>query len=169
VRVTVEDGRRFLQRNDERWDAIVIDAYFSDALPFHLTTLEFLELARSRLTPGGVIASNLIGAITGEGSKLFRAMYKTYRAVFPTVSVHPVREPGYEDDALANLIVVAGEGAAPGQAVLLQRWRQVRERSPRAADLTRAIRERHQRVIPTRDVPVLTDDYAPTDALLFLE
>jgi spermidine synthase len=169
VRVTVEDGRRFLQRNEERWDAIVIDAYFSDALPFHLTTLEFLELARSRLTPGGVIASNLIGAIKGEGSKLFRAMYKTYRAVFPTVSVHPVREPGYEDDALANLIVVAGDGAAPEQDVLLQRWRQVRERSPRAADLTRAIRERHQRVIPTRDVPVLTDDYAPTDALLFLE
>ena len=35
VRVTVEDGRRYLQQHDERWDAIVIDAYFSDSLPFH--------------------------------------------------------------------------------------------------------------------------------------
>jgi spermidine synthase len=169
LRVTVEDGRRFLQRNDERWDAIVIDAYFSDALPFHLTTIEFLELARSRLAPGGVIASNVIGAVRGEGSKLFRSMYKTYRAAFPTVSVHPVRVPGYDDNALANLIVVAGEGAAPGRDVLLERWRDIRARAPRAVDLTQAIRGRHDAVVATQDVPVLTDDYAPTDALLFLE
>lgn len=169
VRVTVEDGRRYLQRHDERWDAIVIDAYFSDSLPFHLTTLEFLELARSRLAPGGVVASNLIGAVAGEGSKLFRAMYKTYRGVFPTVVVHPVREEGDDDGALRNLIVVAGDGAAPGQDVLLERWRELRAGSPRAADLTKAIRGRHEAVVPTRDVPVLTDDYAPTDSLLFLD
>ena len=90
VRVTVEDGRRYLQQHDERWDAIVIDAYFSDSLPFHLTTIEFLELARSRLVPGGVVATNLIGSLSGDGSQLFRAMYKTYRAAFPTVAVHPV-------------------------------------------------------------------------------
>jgi spermidine synthase len=158
-----------LQQHDERWDAIVIDAYFSDSLPFHLTTLEFVELARSRLAPGGVITSNLIGAVSGEGSKLFRAMYKTYRAVFPTVVVHPVRERGDDDSALRNLIVVAGDGAAPGQDVLLQRWRERRARSPRAADLTKAIRGRYERLVPTRDVPVLTDDYAPTDSLLFLD
>ena len=42
--VEVEDGRRYLQRNDRRWDVIVLDAYYSDSLPFHLTTQEFLEL-----------------------------------------------------------------------------------------------------------------------------
>ena len=46
-----EDGRRFLTRRDDRWDVIVIDAYYSDSIPFHLTTQEFLELARSRLIP----------------------------------------------------------------------------------------------------------------------
>ena len=169
VRVTVEDGRRYLQRNDERWDAIVIDAYFSDSLPFHMTTLEFLELARSRLAPGGVIASNLIGALAGDGSKLFRAMYKTYRGVFPTVAVHPVREEGDDDRSLRNLIVIAENGASPRQDVLLQRWRAIRSQSPRAADLTEAIRGRYERRVPTRDVPVLTDDYAPTDSLLFVD
>jgi spermidine synthase len=167
LRVTAEDGRRYLQRNARRWDAIVIDAYFSDALPFHLTTAEFLELARSRLAPGGVIVSNLIGTITGEGSKLFRSMYRTYRSAFPTVAVHPVLESGA--GLLRNLIVVATEGAAPGEDALLDRWLEVRSRSPRAVDLTRPIRDRHNTLIPTRDVPVLTDDYAPTDALLFLE
>jgi spermidine synthase len=167
--VTVEDGRRFLQRTDERWDAIVIDAYFSDSIPFHLTTLEFLQLARSRLTPGGVIASNLIGSIRGDASKLFRSMYKTYRAAFPTVSVHPVRDAGYAEEEPTNLILVASEGAAPSQDVLLERWRARTARSSGAADLTKAIRDRHEAFIPTRDVPVLTDDYAPTDALLFLD
>jgi spermidine synthase len=169
LRVSVEDGRRFLQRNDERWDAIVIDAYFSDSIPFHLTTLEFLDLARSRLKPGGVVASNLIGSLTGDGSKLFRSMYKTYRTAFPTVTVHPVRDAGSRDDEPMNLILVAGEGAAPGKQVLLDRWRALRTRSKRAVDLTKAIRDRYEATVPTRDVPVLTDDYAPTDALLFVD
>jgi spermidine synthase len=169
LQVTVEDGRRFLQRNGERWDAIVMDAYFSDSLPFHLTTIEFLELARSRLRPGGVIASNVIGSISGAGSKLFRSMYKTYRAAFPTVTVHPVKQPGEDDSALMNIIVVAGEGAAPGKDVLLERWEAVRARVSGAADLTKAIRDRRDAIVPTRDVPVLTDDYAPTDALLFID
>jgi spermidine synthase len=169
LRVSVEDGRRFLQRNDERWDAIVIDAYFSDSIPFHLTTLEFLDLVRDRLEPGGVVASNLIGSLTGDGSKLFRSMYKTYRAAFPTVSVHPVRDSGTRDDEPMNVILVAGEGAAPSEDVLLDRWREVRSGSKQAVDLTKAIRDRYEAFVPTRDVPVLTDDYAPTDALLFLE
>jgi spermidine synthase len=165
LRVTVEDGRRFLARDRRRWDAIVIDAYFSDSLPFHLTTVEFLELVRSRLAPGGVVASNLIGAIDGEGSKLFRSMYKTYRAAFPTVAVHP--EAG--NDALKNIIVVASEGAAPATDVLLDRWDQTRRRVPGAVDLLAPIRGRYEEVVATRDVPILTDDYAPTDALLFVE
>jgi spermidine synthase len=165
LRVTVEDGRRFLARDRRRWDAIIIDAYFSDSLPFHLTTVEFLELVRSRLNPGGVVASNLIGAVTGEGSKLFRSMYKTYRVVFPTVVVHPEGA----NDELQNIIVVASEGAAPGTAVLLDRWRETRRRVPRAVDLAAPIRHRYEGVVATRDVPILTDDYAPTDALLFVD
>ena len=169
LRVTVEDGRRYLQRNSERWDAIMVDAYFSDALPFHLTTVEFLELARSRLNPGGVIVSNVIGSVAGEGSKLFRSMYKTYRAVFPTVTVHPVNEFGSDAELLKNLIVVAGEGAAPDERTLQERWRGIRARSRRIADLRTAISDRVDRQIPTRDVPFLTDDFAPTDALLFIQ
>ena len=90
LRLTAEDGRRFLQTHDERWDLIVIDAYFADSIPFHLATAQFFELVRSRLSPGGVVASNVIGAIEGGSSKLLRSMTKTYRSVFPTVALHPV-------------------------------------------------------------------------------
>ena len=70
----------------------MIDAFYSDGVPFHLTTLEFVELVRERLTPGGVVATNVIGAITGGSSQITRALWKTYGAVFPTVELHPVFE-----------------------------------------------------------------------------
>jgi spermidine synthase len=167
LRVSVEDGRRYLVRHDERWDMIAIDAFYADAVPFHLTTREFLELVRSRLRPGGVVVTNVIGAIGGSESKLFRSFYRTYRSVFPTVVVHPVRDPGdTSDETVRNLILVATEAAAPPRAFLEKRWRARRERNPLLPDLTRAIQDRYAREIPFEDVPVLTDDYAPTDALL---
>jgi spermidine synthase len=164
--VVVEDGRRFLVKNDGPWDAIVVDAFYSDSIPFHLATREFLELARSRLVPGGVVATNIIGAVRGSQSRLFRSMLRTYRTVFPTVTVHPVGDgPG---DVIQNVILVATEGAAPSKEFLRERWAEVRKRSPGAPDLRNAIERRVDEPIPTNDVPVLTDAYAPTDALLLL-
>lgn len=169
LNVEVEDGRRYLVQNDGPWDAIVIDAFYSDSIPFHLATHEFLELARSRLAPGGVIVTNIIGAVGGSESRLLRSMLRTYRTVFPTVAVHPVRVEGDTDlGGVRNVMFVASEGAAPSKPFLVERWREVRRRSPGAPDLTTALRDRVDRPIPTNDVPVLTDDYAPTDALLLL-
>ena len=65
------------------------------------------SLMRDRLNPGGVIATNVIGAITGGSSQITRALWKTYGAVFPTVKLHPVyegaadRRPDDPDDVLA--------------------------------------------------------------------
>ena len=80
LRIDVEDGRRFLADNEGPWDAIVIDAFYSDSIPFHLATREFLELARSRLTPGGTVSTNIIGAVRGTDSRLFRSMLRTHTA-----------------------------------------------------------------------------------------
>ena len=169
LRIEVEDGRRFLAANEGPWDAIVIDAFYSDSIPFHLATREFLELARSRLTLGGVVATNIIGAVRGSSSRLFRSMLRTYRAVFPTVAIHPVLGRDDRDlTAVRNVILVAGEGAAPSKEFLQERWRELRRRAPGAPDLTTPIRDRLDADVRTEDVPVLTDDYAPTDALLLL-
>lgn len=169
LRIEVEDGRRFLANNDGPWDAIVIDAFYSDSIPFHLATREFLELARSRLAPGGVVSTNIIGAVRGTDSRLFRSMLRTYRTVFPTVAIHPVLGEGERNlDAIRNVILVAGDGAAPSKEFLQERWAEVRKQAPGAPDLTAAIRGRVDAPVTTEDVPVLTDDYAPTDALLLL-
>ena len=133
----VEDGRRFLVANDGPWDAIVVDAFYSDSIPFHLATREFLELVRSRLAPGGTVVTNIIGAVRGPDSRLFRSMLRTYRAVFPTVSIHPCSTRAETDlEAIRNIILVAGDAAAPSKEFLLERWRDVRRRSPGAPDLT---------------------------------
>jgi spermidine synthase len=169
LEVEVEDGRRYVVANDGPWDTIVVDAFYSDSIPFHLATREFLELVRSRLAPGGTVVANIIGAVRGPDSRLFRSMLRTYRAVFPTVSIHPVLDSGGNDlGVIRNIILVAGDAAAPSKEFLLERWRDVRRRSPGAPDLTEAIRGRVDTPVSTDDVPVLTDDYAPTDALLLL-
>jgi spermidine synthase len=169
LRVASEDGRRWLQRHEERWDAIIIDAFYADSIPFHLATAEFMQLLRDRLAQGGVVVTNMIGALRGESSRLTRSLVRTYRSAFPSVAVHQVTFPGdTRPDVIRNLIIVATESALPSEEFLLERWREIRREHPQAPDLTREVRDRWDREIETDDVPLLTDDYAPTDALLLL-
>ncbi len=170
IDVHVEDGRRFLQTTDERFDLIVVDAFFSDSVPAHLTTREFVALARSHLAPGGAVVSNVIGALEGEQSRLFRAMYRTQRSEFATVAVHPVGDdPGPGDDGeVRNLVVVATDEPVTGRDVLRRRWAAIRADHPTAPDLDETIDTRYEALVEVDDVPTLTDDYAPTDALILV-
>ena len=152
-----------LAKTDRKWDAIAIDVFYEDGIPFHMSTFEFFELVREHLEPGGVVLMNVIGSIEDSGSELFRAMYRTYRAVFPTVVTHPAVAPG---GGLQNLMVVATEQPAPTKSVLLDRWRETRKPTPTYPELRTRIRDRVDSGIEIEDVPTLTDDYAPTDALL---
>jgi spermidine synthase len=147
---------------------ILLDAYYSDSVPFHLATREFLQLARTRLNPGGLVVANIIGSVEGSGSKLFRSFYRTYRSVFPSVAVHPVGLRG-DIQSLRNIIVIAGNTALASPEFLVARWRELRAQYPRVPDLREPIRTRYDKLVPTRDVPVLTDDYAPTDALILVD
>jgi spermidine synthase len=165
LKIAVEDGRRYLVKHDRRYDIIALDTFFEDGIPFHLTTREFLELVHDRLRPGGVVVTNTIGTMNGEGSKLFRAIHRTYRSVFPTVVVYPVHTGESEGEPI-NLIIVATDGAEPPKPLLLDRWRNIRARARTAPDPTDAIRSGVDGGIGVADVPLLTDDYAPTDALL---
>jgi spermidine synthase len=66
VRYLDGDGRVFLNRNKGLYDLILLDAYRGGFVPFHLLTKEFYALLKERLTPGGVIASNVHDG-TGAG------------------------------------------------------------------------------------------------------
>jgi spermidine synthase len=165
-RVFIEDARRHIQQTDETYDIIIIDAYYSDALPSHLTTQEFLAEVKSRLAPDGVVAYNVISAVDGEGSELFRSMYRTADTVWDTLRVFPIGIA--EDDDLEerrNIIVLAtDEPLAEGELM---------------ADIESAVDGRvtirgfeefgedlYTDVVRLADVPLLTDSHAPTDSLI---
>lgn len=45
----IADGKEFLLRTGDRYEAIVMDAFAGDRIPHHLRTASFFRLARSRL------------------------------------------------------------------------------------------------------------------------
>ena len=100
MQVQAVDGRIFLQKTPHRYDVIVLDAYYADAIPFHLSTREFLQELKAKLTPTGILVSNIIGTVRGADSKLFRSMLKTLQTEFPQTYVFPV-------DEVSNIIVIA--------------------------------------------------------------
>lgn len=169
MRPTVLDGRVFLTRSHARYDIVLLDAYLIDTIPFHLATREFWETVRAHLTPQGVVAWNIIGAVTGPRSPLFRAMYKTLAAVFPTVYVFPVdwERDGKRADDLRNIIVIGTRQPALDPAAIARAAADVRAR--RGVTIERfeaAARDLYPHPIATSDMPVLSDDYAPVDTLL---
>ena len=79
MRVHVGDGRRFVERSKDHYDLVILDAYGADNIPLHLATEEFLRAVRARLTPGGVVASNVIER---ELNPRYDDMVRTFSAVF---------------------------------------------------------------------------------------
>lgn len=59
--VILGDARTVLTRDRTRYDLIFLDACTADRLPWHLFTLEALELLRARLAADGVLVIQFIG------------------------------------------------------------------------------------------------------------
>lgn len=168
LHLVAADGRLFIARTDERYDIILLDAYLIDTIPFHLATREFYQVVRSRLAPGGVVGANIIGALSGPRSALFRAMYKTFREVFPTVYVFPVDWGRYESPELLRNIIVIGTDhpRLTAQDVFAAAQRALVTPGVALPRFLDAARDLYTEPIPITDVPVLTDDYAPVELLI---
>ncbi|HEY6548298.1 MAG TPA: fused MFS/spermidine synthase [Vicinamibacteria bacterium] len=79
----VTDARGFLQRTRERYDLIFMDVYYSITIPVHLTTREYFELARERLSEDGIVVANVLGDLGAPPPSLLGSMARTFRAAFP--------------------------------------------------------------------------------------
>jgi spermidine synthase len=160
MKVQAVDGRIFLQKTPHRYDIIVLDAYYADAIPFHLTTREFLQELKAKLTPTGIVVSNVIGNVRGDDSKLFRSIVKTLETEFTQTYVFPVVE-------VSNIIVIASQGKERlGKQEVIRRSRALEDEGKVQFPLERYAHTYVVETIPMGDVPVLTDDYAPVDGLL---
>lgn len=169
LRLFAQDGRLFVARTPERYDIIVLDAFLIDTIPFHLATREFFETIRDHLTPGGVLASNIIGALDGPRSGFFRAVYKTFREVFPAVYVFPTDWARFDsEEAMRNIIVVAAPHRTALSAASIQAAARAARRMPGVTieRFEEAAADLYPHPIRTDDVPVLTDDFAPVELLV---
>jgi spermidine synthase len=84
-----DDGRFRLNRLSRRYTVIAIDAYRPPYIPWHLTTVEFFQEVRDKLTDNGVVAINV--GRTNTDRRLVEALTATLLEVFP--SVHTMDVP----------------------------------------------------------------------------
>jgi predicted membrane-bound spermidine synthase len=84
LRVHIADARPWLAEHEAKSDLVNIDLFQGGPyVPFYLTTVEFFELVRARMTDDGVLMVN----VYDESAKheLLEAMGATMRQVFPAV------------------------------------------------------------------------------------
>ena len=165
----VGDGRRELERQVEGADLIVVDAYYSDSLPFHLVTKEFDELCARKLSKDGVLAVNFGGELTGARNQLFWAALKTLGEVFPRVYVFSAELKAGQSPFRSTAIVIATrspERLDPGSILDLARAAAERLGRPPASEWAQRLYEGE---LKTAGAPVLTDAFSPTDALQHLD
>ena len=177
LRVHTEDGRNFVRRTRDTYDLVVLDAYtIGGQIPFHLTTQEFMREIGAILKPGGVVLANINGTLEGPRSQILRAEYKTLANVFSNVHVFPLpresergQHKGLDPMLRRNVILIAEDGppywtrdSIVSIAETLSRDGVVRTRT-----FLEDARNFLAAPLQTTDVPLLTDDYAPVDTMLF--
>jgi spermidine synthase len=150
--LAIDDGRQFLKKSRERYDQIWLDAFNSDYIPAHMTTKEFLQLARSRLNEGGIVIQNLF-----RGNNLYDAQIATFQAVFAKVFV-------FEGQKSGSCIIVASDRPACEPAGLrkqAEKWGGKIGRIDLIAEAGKC------KIAPApENAPILTDDFNPANLLL---
>lgn len=147
------DGRQYLQSVKKQYDLIILDAFGSSSIPFHLVTKEVFQLIASRLKPGGYVGMNIESL--GWHSPLIKALTKTLYQCFDYLTVLP----GYEDaNALGNLVIIAGFDSL--RIPLLPKLSTPETKN---AYYWQSFGWHHRFVPDTTSTIVLTDDLNPVD------
>ncbi len=81
ISVVYEDGRTFLNDNTNSYDIIIVDAYNSATIPFHLATVEATERLSSALKEEGVLVANIISR---QPDGILSSINRTYQEFFQT-------------------------------------------------------------------------------------
>ena len=98
ARVVLED------QTDIRFDVLVIDAYSSDAVPVHLTTLEAMRLYFTRLKDDGVLVFHISNRYYDIGLPLARSADALGVSIWRQFQQHRAsKDPGYRNSDVVML------------------------------------------------------------------
>jgi spermidine synthase len=90
LNIIIGDGRLNLERSEQQYDIIAVDAYRPPYIPPHMTTREFFEICASHLTDDGVLTLNS-ASVPGD-RRLINGLATTMGTIFP--SIYTVDIPG---------------------------------------------------------------------------
>jgi spermidine synthase len=102
--IIIDDGRRYMQRTDERYGIVLLDAFRGMSFPYHLATKEYFSLLKEKLSPDGLVVANVISAVDGPDSYPLRYLHSSFSVVFDNVIVMPV---GDDTRKLQNVVLIA--------------------------------------------------------------
>lgn len=152
--IEIGDARIGVRRQpDAGYDLVVGDAFGHLAVPWHLTTAEFVADVRRVLRPDGVYVLNVIDY---PPARFLAAEVATIRSVFPEVAVIS-RPEALAGKIGANFVVVAAAAKLP-----LER---LRVRLAALATPTVVVSGPELSAV-VGDARILTDDFAPVDQLI---
>ncbi len=160
LRVHISDGRIFIKkqlRTDPvpKYDLVVLDAFNSDYIPFHLMTKEFLEEVKGVLADDGVVIANVFYT-----NRLFDAEFKTFLAVFGRCQV-------FVGDYSTNAMLAAPGPACPTLTVreAVDQAKRLQRKHRFAFNMQTVAKRLHPNAHPDSRAKVLTDDRAPVNWL----
>ncbi len=136
------------------FDAVVGDVFHDVALPYHLTTREYVALVRSRLAPGGIYVLNVVDGFPDP--LLTKSIVKTLEEQFGRVDVWVDHVPA--GGGRVTYVVSASDGSEPPFELesvngFARSWLRVTEPLMNTGT-------------PERALPVLTDDFVPVERLV---
>ncbi|MDI6817529.1 MAG: fused MFS/spermidine synthase [Actinomycetota bacterium] len=143
-RTIAMDGRMFLQATDKQYDVVILDAYNSLFIPYHLTTKEFFEELAVTLKPDGIAVLNVISNPEGEYSRFFKSLLKTVNEVFPEWSIYLAEDA--DSSSVNNIVLVAS--------------REKLDSPDHIGDFIQ-----YRETVDFSQAMVLTDNYAPVELL----
>lgn len=147
----VEDGRIYLYKSEKKYDIIRVDVYNTHyQIPFHLTTIETVELIKEDLKEGGIVLINLIGTIEGENSEFFKSELKTYKEKFKNAYVF--LEYPEEQEKIQNIIIFISDMELDFEKVFKNQ--EIKEFEDNYVE------------VDYKDGIILTDDYAPVENMI---
>lgn len=104
-RLYIEDGRYFIENTANSYDCIFMDTYASDAIPYHLFSVESFSAMKKLLNEDGMLAINFHDYSDPQKAVTSQSILKTLRMTFKDVLVFEI-EP-WHDRRYRNIAFIA--------------------------------------------------------------
>ncbi|MBI4843474.1 MAG: fused MFS/spermidine synthase [Nitrospirae bacterium] len=158
LRIYAEDARPFLQNSGKFYDVIELDVYHGGVYaPFYVLTKEFFRSVYDHLSPGGIIAINVLSPAMRENRTLLvDTVGKTLSSVFPSI---------YKIDITYNHLLFATKEKTDLYSIknMLMEYKGAKEIENITAEASKKILSLEIK----EDALVLSDDKAPVDEITY--